>query len=604
MKKIWLVMLPAERRLLLLLLFVLFCSSVLELTGLVLVIPYVELMIGGYRVVDIAQIHPALEWMLSMTSDYRLDASIWFIVFYLLKNAGLSGFAFSQHGILKSIQANLMNRMYRRYLREPYVFHLQARSADLVRSITYDAFLFGDGVLVQSGVLIAELLLFLGVLVFLSIQNPAALMVVLVMVVPLVLIYLLIKTYLRAWGYALQKQEAKVIKHLQEGLGGIKDVSILNAQHYFEQAFYDNVSLRAKVKRKRDVAMQLPRFMIETLMMAALAVGLLWLEKVGGIEGNLSTIAFLAMVTVRLMPVGNRVLASINAFRSYGSSVDVVYESAKPDITNVSESFPRDLRLGPGGHFELLEIDKLCFAYPGEPEIIHNLDISIRQGETLGVVGSSGSGKTTLIDLILGLLVPESGRILRDGSDIHSDLRSWQQDIGYVQQSVFLLDASIRENIAFGVAEHEIDDYRIDEIIKLVELEEWVGSLKDGVMSIVGERGVKISGGQRQRIGLGRALYHDPDILVLDEATSALDNLTEQQIMDDIYSMQGKRTLIIIAHRLDTIRRCDRIIVLDKGCIVGEGGYDQLVADNEHFRSISLYSDIDGNNDKASRSSK
>lgn len=590
MKKIWLVMLPEERRLLLVLLAVLLLSSMLELTGLILVIPYVDLMLGESSVSDVAWIHPVLGAMLSMTGDYRLDASIWFAVFYLLKNSGLSGLVFVQHGILKFIQANLMNRMYRRYLREPYVFHLQARSADLVRSITYDAFLFGDGVLMQSGVLISESFLFLGLLVFLSIQNPTALMVVLVMVVPLVLLYFLIKTYLRAWGRALQEQEAKVIKHLQEGLGGIKDVSILNAQHHFEQAFHDNVHLRAKVKRKRDVTIQLPRYAIETLMMAVLAVGLMWLEHAGGLEGSLSTVAFLVVVTVRLMPVGNRILASINAFRSYGSSVDVVYESARPGVINNGKTYPRVLRLEQDDHFKLLYIEELCFAYPGEREVIHELDLSIRQGETIGVVGGSGSGKTTLIDLLLGLLVPKSGRILRDGRDIHENLRSWQQHIGYVQQSVFLLDASIRENIAFGIAKDDIDNQRVDEVIKLVKLDAWIATLKEGADSVVGERGVMISGGQRQRIGLGRALYHNPEILVLDEATSALDNLTEQQIMEDIYNMKGNRTLIMIAHRLDTIRRCDRIIVLDKGRVAGEGSYDELVADNKHFQMISLQS--------------
>jgi ABC-type multidrug transport system fused ATPase/permease subunit len=248
------------------------------------------------------------------------------------------------------------------------------------------------------------------------------------------------------------------------------------------------------------------------------------------------------------------------------------------------------LRLEQDDHFARLEIEKLCFAYPGEPEIIHDLGLSIQKGETVGVVGGSGSGKTTLIDLLLGLLVPKSGHILRDSIDIHEDLRSWQQHIGYVQQSVFLLDASIRENIGFGIAKDEIDNQRVNEVIKLVKLDAWIETLKDGIDSVVGERGVMISGGQRQRIGLGRALYHNPDMLVLDEATSALDNLTEQQIMEDIYNMKGSRTLIIIAHRLDTIRRCDRIIVLDKGQIVGDGSYEELVADNKHFQMISLQS--------------
>ena len=566
---------------------VLLLSSLLELTGLVLVIPYVDMMLSEQTAAQYMQRFPLLRPMLSFFDGYRLDLSFWFGGFYLLKNGALVSAVFVQHLILKRIQANLMDRMYRRYMREPYAFHLQARSSDLVRSITYDAFLFGDGILMHSGVLISELFLFLGVLVFLSVQNPTALGVVLVMVAPLMLIYLLVKSYLRNWGKALQVQEAKVIKQLQEGLGGIKDIRVLNAQYRFEQEFHDNVQLRARVKRLRDVSILAPRYVIETMMMIVLAIGLMWLEQSGGIEGNLSTIAFLAVVTIRLMPVGNRILASINAFRSYAASLEVVYESARPSSINRGVSIPRTPLVQQEDHFKLLDIENLCFAYPGEPAIINGLDFSIRQGETIGVVGSSGSGKTTFVDLFLGLLVPRSGQIIRDGRDIHEDLRSWQQHIGYVQQSVFLLDASIRENIAFGIARQDIDDRRVDEVIKLVKLDAWVGGLKEGADSIVGERGVMISGGQRQRIGLGRALYHNPEILVLDEATSALDNLTEQQIMEDIYKMKGNRTLIMVAHRLDTIRRCDRIIVLDEGRIVGEGSYDELIASNEHFQAIS-----------------
>ena len=202
-------------------------------------------------------------------------------------------------------------------------------------------------------------------------------------------------------------------------------------------------------------------------------------------------------------------------------------------------------------------------------------------------MGGSGAGKTTLVDLLLGLLPPTGGSINCNGVSIHNDLCQWQQRIGYVQQVIFLMDATIKENIAYGVAIDQIDLNRLEIVVKMAKLQNWIDELEDGVDSIVGERGVRISGGQRQRIGIARALYHNPEILILDEATSALDNNTEKRIMDDIYAMHGERTIIMIAHRLDTIRQCDRILVIEGGKIVDSGTYDNLMMDSKYFKKIA-----------------
>jgi len=217
------------------------------------------------------------------------------------------------------------------------------------------------------------------------------------------------------------------------------------------------------------------------------------------------------------------------------------------------------------------------------------LNFEVNNTETIGVVGGSGAGKTTLIDLLLGLFIPSDGKILCNSTNIHNDLRQWQSRIGYVQQSIFLLDANIKQNIAFAIPNEEINMERVEEVIRLTRLESWIDTLSNGVETNVGEKGIKISGGQRQRIGIARALYHNPEILVLDEATSALDNRTEKGIMDDIYAMQGDKTIIIIAHRLDTIRRCDRILVLDDGKIVGNGTFDELYNNNNTFQNIGAF---------------
>jgi ATP-binding cassette subfamily C protein len=378
---------------------------------------------------------------------------------------------------------------------------------------------------------------------------------------------------------------------LQEGLGGIKDVIVMHAQPYFQDRFYANVVSRAHVKRNRDVAIATPRHIIETLMMVSMAGALVWLDAAGGIAENFSTIAFLAVVTVRLLPMSNRVLAGVSTIRTSMVSIGVIHENARCEMSGNAEvrEWAKDDHPGKrqSEPFSKLDVDRVSFGYSTGSEILEKISFSVQSGETIGIVGGSGAGKTTLVDLLLGLLTPIAGKIYVNGKDIHAGLGDWQSSIGYVQQSVFLLDASIRENIAFGVPSDEISDRRVLEVLKLAKLTQWVESLPEKAEALVGERGVRISGGQRQRIGIARSLYHNPGILILDEATSALDNRTEKEIMADVYTMHGDRTIIMIAHRLDTIRNCDRIIVLERGRIAGEGTFDDLMEGNRAFQEIS-----------------
>jgi len=405
------------------------------------------------------------------------------------------------------------------------------------------------------------------------------------MIIPVIIVYMLIRRRMFLWGVILQKRESNVIKHVQEGMSGIKDSIVLGVQENFENTFRDNVNYQVKTKRNRDVVVQAPRFIIETFMMITMAVALYWLSKSGGLQSNIATIAFLAIVSVRILPMSNRILNGIAGIRSAMPSTDVVYGIARP-----KPHVPTNLTDGNGissKPFLLLSIDGVTFGYSSDQIVLNNVNMDVSCGETLGIVGGSGSGKTTLVDLILGLLPPNSGRILCNKENILDNLSRWQQRIGYVQQNVYLIDATIGENIAYGIQASKIDTNRVEEVLIMAKLNDWVRSLPETTDSLVGERGVRISGGQRQRIGIARALYHNPELLVLDEATSSLDNATEKQIMDDVYSMHGDRTIIMIAHRLETIKQCDRIIVLEQGKIVDSGTYDTLVKSSTSFQNIS-----------------
>ena len=585
-KKVWLVFSSDERLWLVALITLLLATSLMELVGLVLVIPYVNLMLFETVKKEYIEIFPPLEFMLSLSDNYRLDATLWFGGFYILKNGALAVMAFIQHSIQKSLHANIVKRMYHNYMQKPYAFHLQSNSSDVIRSLTYDAMHFGDGVLAQSGILIAELFLFLGVISILSTQNSDALMIIMVMALFLGLIFTVIKKRLVLWSMILQRREAGLIRQLQEGLGGIKDVVVFGVQNFFESEFGKNVELRSRMKRNRDVAVLFPRFVIETLMMVGMAGVLMWLSKEGELEQNFSMITFLAVVLVRMLPMSNRIMNSISTIRGCTASIDVVYEHAQ-EHADMSAVKPLEQNISA---FKTIDVQGLDFSYTSNNPLLKGISFSIENGETVGIVGSSGAGKTTLVDILLGLLVPTSGRIMQNKTeDIHSNLPAWQNRIGYVQQSIFLLDDTIEANIAYGIPGEQVDHNRVKEVINLAKLDAWVESLPAGLQSKVGERGVSISGGQRQRVGIARALYRHPEILMLDEATSALDNRTEKELMADVYSMRGDRTIILIAHRLDTIRKCDRIIVLDQGTIAGIGAYDDLLANNAVFQKISAH---------------
>ena len=580
MIKIWNIFNHKEKRSVLILLSTLLIVSALELFGLVLVIPYVNLMIDDSKITSYINKYPYFTWLLE--GNYQLKITICFGVFYIIKNGLLAVFTFIQQTILKKLKANIMCRMFHYFMHQPYEYHVNTKSSDLVRAVTYDANIFTVYILQQGAVLVSELLLFSGVLVALVLVNPTALLIFIAVIIPVILIYVIIKRRLFLWGKILQSKESEVIKQMQDGVGGIKDTIVLSSEEYFESNFQKNVDLQARIKRNSDVASLMPRYAIETLMMVSMGLGLFWLSQLGSLESHLASIAFLAVVSVRILPMSNRIFTSISNMRSATASLDIVEETGKP--ISVKQ---QNAQFGSVGKFEKIEICHIEYGYENSEKIIDGVSFELLRGDVVGLVGESGAGKTTLVDIFLGLLPPKSGEILCDGKDIKENMMAWKKRIGYVQQSVYLMDTTIKENIAYGIPIEQINQEQVEEVIKLAKLSDWVDGLPLKSMSLVGERGVRVSGGQRQRIGIARALYRNPEILVLDEAASALDNNTEHKIMDDIYNLRGERTIFMIAHRLESIRRCDRILLLQKGKIVDSGTFEELMSQSEPFQKLA-----------------
>jgi ABC-type multidrug transport system fused ATPase/permease subunit len=495
------------------------------------------------------------------------------LIIYTIKTVFLLILSWKQNSFVFNLQNNLSQRLYSHYLNKPYLFHLQNNSGTLISNITTEVTVFTFNVMLPLMVLLTESLVIMGMLFLLIYFEPlGTLIIILIFGLVSFLFQKLTSPKIQKWGNKRQFHEGMRVQHLQQGLGGVKEIKLLGRENSFLNDYgYHNLAT-ANVGKLHQTLMQAPRLWIELLTIVCMNVLIfVMIYQHYSMASILPILGLFAGSAYRLMPSMNRIL---NALQQIRYALPVVKKldnelSIKSDNTN-------DL-------FQLtfnnnIELDKVTFMYPESTEkTITNISLKINKGQTLGVIGESGSGKSTLIDILLGLLPINQGTIKVDNKNIADSIQSWQRQIGYVPQSIFLTDDTLKKNIALGICEKDIDEMKIFKVISLVKLDAFVETLENGIETKVGERGVRMSGGQRQRIGIARALYNDPEVLVLDEATSALDNDTEISVMDAINLLHGTKTIIIIAHRLSTLSNCDKIIRLEKGKIVFEGTFDTIL---------------------------
>ncbi|MBV5287146.1 MAG: ABC transporter ATP-binding protein [Methyloversatilis discipulorum] len=500
---------------------------------------------------------------------------------YLVKNAFLAFLAWRQSAFAFAAQARVAHKLFARYLAEPYIFHVQHNSAQLIRNVTTEATLFGSHALLPGMLLVAEACVLVGIGTLLLLFEPVGALVVGGVVGGSAWAFnRFTRSRVARWGQLRQHHEGLKLQQIQQGLGGVKDVRVFGREAAFLAAFDQHNDAVAKVGGRQSGLQQMPRLWLELLAVGGLALlvlSMIWRER--ALADVVPVVGLFAAAAFRLMPSMNRVLTALHGLRYGLPVIDMLHaELTRPQgaedagIAGAARApFNRGIR-----------IDALSYRYPGAlVPALDRLSLDIHAGETLGIVGSSGSGKSTLVDLLLGLLNPDVGRIEADGRDIRDDLRGWRSQIGYVPQSIYLTDDSLRRNVAFGVPDAQIDDAAVARALAFAQLDAFVAAQPEGVHTFVGERGVRLSGGQRQRIGIARALYHDPPILVLDEATSALDVATEAEVMKAVAALQGRKTIVIVAHRLSTVEQCDRLCRLEAGRVVQTGVpaevLDQLV---------------------------
>lgn len=470
-------------------------------------------------------------------------------------------------------QFRTSERMMRNYLRKNYEFYLNADTAVVQRNITSDVNNM-YGLILAFLTLISEGIVFLFLLTVLVVQDAVMTFVVGgILVLLLLIIKIVLKPIMQKAGEDNQQYYSGLFKWISQTVQGIKEVKIGGKEQYFVQEYVECGRGYVNAVQKYNLYNSIPRLLIEAACYITL-IGYLLVLIVGNgdPEAMVTTLTAFVAAAGRLLPCANRINNQLNSIEYFKPFFMGVSDNLQDEIDekNVDMAFAsEDCKKLPVK--ESIELKDITYAYPNTDKLIFNhADMSIPVGYAVGVVGASGAGKTTVIDILLGLLELRTGTIYADGQDIKKHYREWLKNVGYIPQMIFMLDDTIRKNVAFGIPEEEISEERVWEVLKEAQLDEFVRSLPEGLDTGIGERGIRLSGGQRQRIGIARALYEDPEVLILDEATSALDNDTEAAIMESINRLHGRKTLIIIAHRLQTIEKCDIVYRVADGKVVRE----------------------------------
>ena len=544
-------------------------GSFFELLGVSAVLPFIEAImtpdnLAGkwYYDVIVKLFHP--------TSAIQTITiiGIAIIIVYIIKNLYLMFSSYVQSWYSTTVQRDLSIRVFNVFLRSPYLFHLGINSSVLIRTINQDV-VGVFAVFFYMFRVMAEMFTCVVIGIYIITLDPImALCLAGILGLSMFLVFSSLKRLVKRFGKISQNVEGKMLQYLTQSFNGIKEIMVMNRQQYFSDSFSDACKINASNQKKGNFINSIPQFVYEMVCMGGLiGVVVLRLHMVDDMTAFATKLAVVAVAAFRLFPAVGRLNTNINAVIYNRPRLNTMYDMVKSIEEEAHYQSLRKQEHADAMTFtKEFAVDGVTFQYPqGEKPVFTKLNLTLHKGESIALIGPSGAGKTTLADVILGLLEPADGKILLDGQDVYQNLPGWSKVVGYVPQSVFLTDDTIRNNVAFGVYEKDIDEDKVWKALEESQLANFIRSLPEGLDTMVGERGVRLSGGQRQRIAIARALYDNPAILVLDEATSALDTETETAVMESIDSLHGSKTMIIVAHRLTTIRNCDRIYEISGG---------------------------------------
>jgi ATP-binding cassette subfamily C protein len=530
----------------------------------------------------------ALPWRTRGAQVIELVALV--ALYYVFKNLLVIAMHYLRHEIVGQSIAAVRGRMLSGYLAMPYPFHALRNSADLIWN-TNEGVETMYGVAMSAAVAGAsEMLTAASIAVVLLLAAPKVTLVAGAVLLGMFTALLrLTRRIARRYGTRRRELERGVLRTLQEVLGGVKEIKVLGRERFFTSIFEEQQAGVLKLGYLAKTMETAGPYLTETVFVCAalLVIAMVMGGGRAGVE-SLPILALFSYAAFRIVPSVNRITWRVNQIRAAGPAAESLYEDYQRLAVLADSAAATSSGDGHATTFnERIDIEHVSYAYPGSArQALSDVTLTIRCGESIGIVGPTGSGKSTLIDLIVGLLEPSSGRLMVDGKELARDPSQWKRSIGYVPQSIFLVDTSLRRNVALGIPDAEIDEQRVSRAIRIAGLEQFVATLPEGLDTTVGERGVRLSGGQRQRIGIARALYHDPVLLVFDEATSALDNVSEAELLKEIRSFESRFTMLIVAHRLSTVRDCDRLVFVCDGRLGGSGSYEALLRDSAEFRHL------------------
>jgi ATP-binding cassette, subfamily B, bacterial PglK len=489
------------------------------------------------------------------------------------------------------IGAEISARLYAYYLKQGWLFHASGSSAQLTKKIATESARVSSGIIMPLMQMNARIVLALFISLSIFVYDPKVATIGLaVFAIAYFILFKIVRVRLQRNGRTISQVNEQRFRLMSEGFGGIKDVLLLGRDNDFIKHFNQTSYTLAYSQGTNAALTQVPRYFMELIAFGSIITLILYL--IANQDGNfgmiLPILSVYALATLKLLPAFQQIYTSIATIKGNIAA----FESIQQDLINSRQAQletpkPEKSYLRPK---QQISLENVTFTYPGkEKSTLSQLNMSIPVNSVIGIVGPSGSGKSTLIDILLGLIEPQQGHLKIDSTIINDqNRRPWQNTIGFVAQSIFLSEGTIAENVTFGIPQDQIDLKKVQQALKLAHLTELLQSLEQGIHTKVGERGMQLSGGQRQRIAIARALYHEAEVLVFDEATSSLDGITEKMIMEAIHDFSGQKTIIMITHRLKTVQKCDQIFFIDKGQVVDQGTYQELIETNEHFKNMTM----------------
>ncbi len=567
-----------QKRKMALLVIMMLIGAALETLGVSLILPVMKIVLEENAVEKHWYLKAIADtFRLSDVKELTVFVMVALVAVFVIKNVFLF---IQQKAMLKFVYTNQFatsRRMMINYMSRPYEYYLNADTAVIQRSITSDVNNM-YGLILAVLQLLSEAVVFVALITVSFLTDVVMTLTVTVLLVGILfIIKVAIKPTMQRAGQENQDYYSGLFKWINQSVTGIKEIKIAGREPYFINEYSKCGAGYVNAVQKYSLFNSTPRLLIETVAISGMILYLLVMLLTGTDALTIvPQLTLLAMVAMRLIPCANRMntyLTSISYFEPFlmGVSDNLQTDINDKDVIYDEGHYARRERVEKLPVRNSIELKDITYKYPGtDVYIFKNAGFDIPVGNSVGIVGTSGAGKTTIVDIMLGLLNLESGSILADGTDVNTNYKGWLKNIGYIPQTIFMLDSTIRKNVAFGIPDEEIDDDKVWQALKEAKLDEFVRSLPEGLDTGIGERGIRLSGGQRQRIGIARALFEDPEVLVLDEATSALDNETEAAIMDSINSLHGRKTLVIIAHRLQTIEKCDMVYRVAEGKIERE----------------------------------